>query len=89
MKRSKLFGLAISLISVFALTGCKSEPIVGPQGPQGETGQRGEDGVSIVSVDLTSSDGLVDIYTITYSDGTTSNFIVSNGKDGTYTSYNN
>ncbi len=82
MKRSKLFGLAISLISVFALTGCNSEPVVGPQGPQGETGERGEDGVSIVSVDLTSSDGLVDIYTITYSDGTTSNFIVTNGKNG-------
>ena len=82
MKRSKLFGLAISLISVFALTGCNGEPIVGPQGPQGETGERGEDGVSIVSVDLTSSDGLLDIYTITYSDGTTSNFVVTNGKDG-------
>ncbi len=82
MKRSKLFGLAISLISVFALTGCNSEPVVGPQGPQGETGERGEDGVSIVSVDLTSSDGLLDIYTITYSDGTTSNFVVTNGKDG-------
>ena len=82
MKRSKLFGLAISLISVFALIGCNGEPIVGPQGPQGETGERGEDGVSIVSVDLTSSDGLADIYTITYSDGTTSNFVVTNGKDG-------
>ena len=82
MKRRKLFGLAISLISVFALAGCNGEPIVGPQGPQGETGERGEDGVSIVSVDLTSSDGLADIYTITYSDGTTSNFVVTNGKDG-------
>lgn len=82
MKRSKLFGLAISLISVFALTGCNGEPIVGPQGPQGETGERGEDGVSIVSVDLTSSDGLVDIYTITYSDGSTSNFVVTNGANG-------
>lgn len=41
-----------------------------------------EPGISIVSVDLTSSDGLLDIYTITYSDGTTSNFVVTNGKDG-------
>ena len=82
MKKSKFIGLALALFSAFALTSCNSEPLVGPQGPQGETGQRGEDGVSIVSVDLTSSDGLVDIYTITYSDGTTSNFIVTNGKDG-------
>lgn len=82
MKKSKFFGLAFTLVAAFALTSCNSEPVVGPQGPQGETGERGEDGVSIVSVDLTSSDGLVDIYTITYSDGTTSNFIVTNGKNG-------
>ena len=82
MKKSKFIGLALALFSAFALTSCNNEPVVGPQGPQGETGERGEDGVSIVSVDLTSSDGLVDIYTITYSDGTTSNFIVTNGKDG-------
>lgn len=82
MKKSKFFGLALTLVAAFALTSCNSESVVGPQGPQGETGERGEDGVSIVSVDLTSTDGLVDIYTITYSDGTTSNFIVTNGKDG-------
>lgn len=82
MKKSKFFGIALTLVAAFALTSCNSEPVVGPQGPQGETGERGEDGISIVSVDLTSSDGLVDIYTITYSDGTTSNFIVTNGKDG-------
>ena len=82
MKKSKFFGLALTLVAAFALTSCNIEPVVGSQGPQGETGERGEDGVSIISVDLTSSDGLVDIYTITYSDGTTSNFIVTNGKDG-------
>ena len=82
MKKRKLIFLMLSLICVSALTACNNEHIIGPQGPQGETGERGEDGVSIVSVDLTSSDGLVDIYTITYSDGTTSNFIVTNGKNG-------
>ena len=82
MKKSKFFGLALTLVAAFALTSCNIEPVVGSQGPQGETGERGEDGVSIISVDLTSSDGLVDIYTITYSDGTTSNFVVTNGKDG-------
>ena len=82
MKKSKLLGLTLALISNFTLTCCDREPVVGPQGLQGETGEKGEDGISIISVDLTSSDGLVDIYTITYSDGTTSNFIVTNGKDG-------
>lgn len=40
-------------------------------------------GKSIVSVTLTSSVGLVDTYTITYTDATTSTFTVTNGKDGT------
>jgi hypothetical protein len=39
-------------------------------------------GKSIVSVTLTSSVGLVDTYTITYTDATTSTFQVTNGKDG-------
>lgn len=82
MKKSKLLVLTLALISIFTLTCCDREPVVGPQGLQGEPGEKGEDGVSIISVDLTSSDGLADIYTITYSDGTTSNFIVTNGKDG-------
>lgn len=36
----------------------------------------------IVSIEKTSSLGLVDYYTITYTDGTTSTFTVTNGKDG-------
>lgn len=52
---------------------------MGPQGPQGETG---EDGVSIVSVTKTSTSGLVDTYTISYSDGDTSTFTVTNGAKG-------
>ena len=38
--------------------------------------------VSIVSVEKTGTSGLVDTYTITYSDGTTSTFTVTNGQDG-------
>ena len=49
---------------------------VGPQGPQGE------DGNGISSIDKTSSEGLVDTYTITFTDGTTTTFTVTNGKDG-------
>ena len=39
--------------------------------------------VSISSIEKTGSVGLVDYYTITYTDGTTSQFTVTNGKDGT------
>ena len=36
----------------------------------------------IVSIEKTDSVGLIDYYTISYSDGTTSTFTVTNGKDG-------
>lgn len=36
----------------------------------------------ISSIEKTSSVGLIDYYTITYTDGTTSTFTVTNGKDG-------
>ena len=49
---------------------------VGPQGPQGE------DGNGISSIDKTSIEGLIDTYTITFTDGTTTTFTVTNGKDG-------
>ena len=38
--------------------------------------------VSIQSIEKTNTVGLVDYYTITYTDGTTSGFTVTNGKDG-------
>lgn len=37
---------------------------------------------SIVNIAKSGQDGLTDIYTIYYSDGTTQNFTVTNGKDG-------
>lgn len=39
-------------------------------------------GVGIDSIVLTSSEGNVDVYTITYTDDTTSTFKITNGKDG-------
>lgn len=45
-------------------------------------GQDGSDGVGIASVDKTSTNGLVDTYTITFTDGNTTTFTVTNGKDG-------
>ena len=46
-------------------------------------GDPGAAGVGISSIDLTSSVGLVDTYTITYTDGNTTTFTVTNGQDGT------
>lgn len=57
----------------------------GPQGPKGETGERGPAGATgngIQSITKTGSSGLVDTYTIQYTDGTSSAFTVTNGKDG-------
>ncbi len=45
-------------------------------------GEQGEDGRGIVSIVKTATTGLVDTYTITYTDGTTSTFTVTNGADG-------
>ena len=51
----------------------------GETGPQGETGATGN---GISSITKTSTSGLVDTYTITYTNGTTSTFEITNGKDG-------
>ena len=79
MERKSLKSFIWLGLLAISLTGCGSEPAVGPQGPQGEPGK---DGVSIVSVTLTSSSENVDTYTITYSDNHTSTFKVANGEDG-------
>lgn len=50
--------------------------------PQGERGTDGTDGVGIESILKTSTSGLVDTYTITYTNGTTSTFTVTNGAKG-------
>ena len=55
---------------------------VGPEGPQGKPGEDGQNGISIVSIALTSSEENIDTYTITYSNGTTSTFTVTNGING-------
>ena len=49
---------------------------------EGQDGATGADGVSIESIEKTDSEGLVDTYTITFSNGETSTFTVTNGKDG-------
>ena len=36
----------------------------------------------VIKIEKTSSTGLTDVYTVTYTDNTTSRFIITNGKDG-------
>lgn len=64
----------------------------GEQGPQGEPGKDGEDGkdgqdgadgVGIAKIEKISSEGLVDTYEITYTDGTKTIFTITNGANGT------
>lgn len=57
-------------------------PVPGPQGETGPAGQDGSDGRGIVSIAKTSTSGLEDTYTITYTDGTTSTYVVKNGAKG-------
>lgn len=52
----------------------------GDTGAQGATGATGATGNGISSIVKTSTVGLVDTYTITYTDGTTSTFTVTNGQ---------
>lgn len=46
-------------------------------------GAKGEDGVGIASISKTGTSGLVDTYTITYTDGDTDTFTVTNGSSAT------
>ncbi|MGN0818697.1 MAG: hypothetical protein ACI4L9_06985, partial [Candidatus Coproplasma sp.] len=55
-------------------------------GEKGDKGDKGEDGRGIVSVEKTCTDGLIDVYTITFTDGTSTTFLVTNGADGKYDS---
>ena len=49
--------------------------------PKGDKGDTGDTGVSITGVELVSRTGLNDLYVVQFSDGTTNNFTVTNGRD--------
>lgn len=51
--------------------------------PKGERGYTGDTGNGISSVAKTSTDGLVDTYTITYTNGQATTFNVTNGENAT------
>lgn len=57
-------------------------PVPGPQGETGPAGQDGTNGRGIVSIAKTSTSGLEDTYTITYTDNSTSTYVVKNGAAG-------
>lgn len=75
LKLMAMFTLAFIMCIAMAV-------ILAACGTKGETGANGKDGVSIVCVEKTDSEGLTDTYTITYSDGKTTIFTVTNGKNG-------
>ena len=79
-KHRYLFAILLAIFSTSMLISCGNT--AGPQGPQGQQGEKGDVGNGIVSVVLTSSTGNQDTYTITYTDGTTSSFVVTNGENG-------
>ena len=63
-------------------TGTSTDPIFNFGIPKGDTGATGATGNGIVSITKTGTSGLVDTYTITYTNGNTSTFTVTNGADG-------
>lgn len=50
--------------------------------PKGDTGAKGDTGNGVASIAKTSTSGLVDTYTITFTNGTTTTFTVTNGAKG-------
>ena len=54
-----------------------------PNSIRGETGATGATGNGIASITKTGTSGLIDTYTITFTDSTTTTFQVTNGQDGT------
>ena len=64
--------------STVTVTGAKTDL----KGDTGLTGETGATGKGITSITKTGTVGLVDTYTITYTDETTATFNVTNGEDG-------
>ena len=55
----------------------------GTYGEKPKDGTDGEDGVGIGNISKTNTVGLVDTYTITFTDGNTTTFTITNGENGT------
>lgn len=85
MRKQKLLTLIMALSLTFTIASCSNQSNIGDKGETGDKGKdgaNGKNGVSVSSIEMTGTEGEKDIYTITYSDGTTSTFTVTNGMDG-------
>lgn len=56
--------------------------VTGEKGDKGNDGANGKDGVSVTGITKTGSNGLVDTYKITLSNGQSQTFTVTNGRNG-------
>ena len=54
----------------------------GVKGDPGQDGTNGQDGIGISKIEKTKTEGLIDTYVITFSDNSTFEYTVTNGKDG-------
>lgn len=73
--------IIVIFMMLLVIMGCTLD--LNPQdGIDGIDGTNGQNGVSILSVDLIHSEGLVDTYALIYSDGSESYISVTNGKNG-------
>ncbi len=95
MKKYTILIIAVLLALALSLAGCavsgkSAYELAVENGYDGtvtewlESLKAGGGGNSIASVQKTATVGLVDTYTITYTDGTTSTFSITNGEDGEY-----
>ena len=71
-----------SKISVMTISGGHRITITDVDGTKTVDVMDGENGVGISSITKTGTSGLVDTYAITYTDGNTTTFAVTNGEDG-------
>ena len=56
--------------------------VKGDPGQNGQDGTNGQDGIGISKIEKTKTEGLIDTYVITFSDNSTFEYTVTNGKDG-------
>ena len=79
----KISATVLAILAILATCiSCGQQGAQGPAGPQGNPGIQGETGNGVKSIVKTSTEGLIDTYTIIFTDGTTTTFTVTNGADG-------
>ena len=78
-----LGGTSTNRTFAFSFSNLKGETgSQGPKGDKGSQGAAGSDGDGISKIEKTSTNGLVDTYTITFTSGSTTTFTVTNGQNG-------